>query len=219
MEPTKQIGRYKPTEATDRGCLSRATMGRLPGYLSYLRSLPIDRDTVSATAIAHALSLGEVQVRKDLSAVCGAGKPRVGYRREVLAEAIESVLGMHTECEAVIVGAGKLGRALLEFGGFAEYGITVARAFDIAPEKRSDRVLAMEELPSYCDLHRVQIGILTVPPEAAQKTASLLVKSGIRAIWCFAPIKLELPQGVSVRYENMALSLAHLHRSMLYGNI
>ena len=200
----------------EQGCLSRATMGRLPGYLTYLRSLPDDTRYISAAAIARALSLGEVQVRKDLSAVCGMGKPRVGYERAVLAAAIECRLGVHTGCEAVLVGAGRLGMALLGFGGFAEYGIEIACAFDADPAKISRRVLPLSDLPSYCRLHQVQIGIITVPPDAAQETADLLVGSGIRAIWCFAPVRLELPRGVTVRYENMALSLAHLHQAITH---
>ena len=73
--------------------LSRATMGRLPGYLAFLRSLPVGTQTISATAIAKALELGEVQVRKDLSAVCGMGKPKIGYEVTELARALEATIG------------------------------------------------------------------------------------------------------------------------------
>lgn len=192
--------------------ISRATMGRLPEYLRYLEGLPRGTRRVSATAIARGLGLGEVQVRKDLASVCGAGKPKVGYDVGVLARSIRGVLGDGDDCEAVIVGAGKLGTALLDFSGFADYGIRIPCAFDIHAEGRADGVLPMEELRSYCTLHQVEVGILTVPPEAAQTCADLLVSAGVRAIFCLAPVRLTLPPGVSVRYENMALSLAHLCR-------
>lgn len=192
--------------------VSRAAMGRLPEYLQRIRSLPPDVKTVSAAAIARALELGEVQVRKDLSEVCNAGKPKVGYDVKVLARAIERALGAQSECEAVIVGAGRLGMALLEYGGFAEYGVVIRRAFDIAPEKASAQTLPLGELPAYCALHQVEIGVITVPPLAAQEVCDLLVKSGVRAIWCFAPVRLQAPRGITVRYENLALSLAHLRQ-------
>ena len=93
--------------------IKRATIGRLPQYLKYISSLPQEISTVSATGIAKALDLGEVQVRKDLGTVCGAGRPRVGYDRRELTACLEDCLGGRPAA-AVIVGAGKLGRALLE---------------------------------------------------------------------------------------------------------
>lgn len=198
--------------------LSRATMGRLPGYLAFLRSLPAGTQTISATAIAKALELGEVQVRKDLSAVCGMGKPKIGYEVTELARALEATIGSRAGCEAVIVGAGKLGLALLGFKGFSEYGLTVTHAFDLLPGN-NPAVHPIDELPSYCRLHQVEIGVITVPPEAAQDVAELLVRGGVRAIWCFAPVRLELPENVTVQYENMALSLAHLHQKVKNQNL
>ena len=153
-------------------------------------------------------------MRKDLSAVCGGGKPRVGYNVGELSAALRAALGENSECEAVIVGAGKLGSALLGFGGFADYGITLRRAFDNNPAKLSDEVLPLDSLPSYCSLHQVEIGIITTPPAAAQEVADLLVRSGVRAIWCFSAVRLNVPESVTVQYENMAPSLAHLHQKV-----
>lgn len=197
--------------------LSRATIGRLPIYLDYLKHLPTETQTISATSIAKALNLGDVQVRKDLSAVCGLGRPKIGYAVSELTRALEATIGEQAGCEAVIVGAGKLGMALLGFGGFSEYGLTVTHAFDLLPNG-TPAVRPVDELPSYCRLHQVEIGIITVPPTAAQGVADLLVKCGVRAIWCFAPVRLTLPQGVTVQYENMALSLAHLHQKVKNHN-
>lgn len=193
--------------------LSRATIGRLPIYLDYLKHLPTETKTISATSIAKALNLGDVQVRKDLSAACGLGRPKIGYEVTELTRALEATIGEPAGCEAVIVGAGRLGRALLGFGGFSEYGLTVTHAFDLLPNGNPE-VHPVEELPTYCSLHQVEIGIITVPPEAAQGVADLLVKCGVQAIWCFAPVRLNLPQEITVQYENLALSLAHLHQKV-----
>ena len=143
--------------------ISRATMGRLPGYLNYLRSLSKETRFISSTAIAKELELGEVQVRKDLSAVCGAGKPKVGYDVSALAESLETTLGTHSKGEAIIVGAGKLGLALLGFGGFSEYGVKISHAFDNDPSKFSASVLPIGELPRYCKQHKIEIGIIAAP--------------------------------------------------------
>ena len=106
-------------------------MGRIPLYLKYLKSAAHDAENISATQLARALALGEVQVRKDLGAVSGEGRPKTGYNVSDLIAALEDYLsGACTN--VVIVGAGKLGRALLDYRGFAEYGLNVAAAFDIA---------------------------------------------------------------------------------------
>ena len=160
--------------------LSRATIGRLPIYLDYLKHLPTETKTISATSIAKALNLGDVQVRKDLSAACGLGRPKIGYEVTELTRALEA---------------------------------TVTHAFDLLPNGNPE-VHPVEELPTYCSLHQVEIGIITVPPEAAQGVADLLVKCGVQAIWCFAPVRLNLPQEITVQYENLALSLAHLHQKV-----
>lgn len=194
--------------------VSRAALGRIPVYLKYLKGLPPSTDTVSATTIARALGLGEVQVRKDLGAMCGSGKPRVGYAVKDLIESLESLTDSRNG-STVIVGAGKLGRALLDYGGFSEYGLTLLAAFDagVTTEEISQSgkpILPMSGFSDYLKAHDISIGVIAVPTQAAQEVCDLLCESGIKAIWCFAPCKLEVPQNVAIRYENMALSLAHL---------
>ena len=111
--------------------ISKSVLKRLPGYLTYLKSLPEDGPAnISATALAAALSMGEVQVRKDLALVSDGGRPKVGYLRENLIADIEQFLGYDNTTEAVLIGAGKLGRALLGYSGFAEYGLEIVAAFD-----------------------------------------------------------------------------------------
>ena len=115
--------------------ISKAVLKRLPGYLTYLRSLPEgSAPYISATALAAALGMGEVQVRKDLAMVSDGGRPKIGYQRESLIEDIEQFLGYDNATDAVLIGAGKLGQALLGYKGFAEYGLNILAAFDVAPK-------------------------------------------------------------------------------------
>lgn len=199
--------------------VSKATMGRLPVYLKYLKEKESKADNISATTIARELRMGEVRVRKDLGSVSGAGRPKTGYNIGELMLAIENYLRGEKTTEVVIVGAGKLGRALLDYSGFGEYGLDVAAAFDISvklPEKSQSGkpILPMSELSRFCREHDVGIGIITVPAAAAQKVCDELVKCRVRGIWCFAPTVLSLPAGISVQYENMALSLAYLNKKI-----
>ena len=111
--------------------ISKATVKRLPTYLSYLKNMPEDAPAhISATALAAALNMGEVQVRKDLALISDGGRPKIGYLRESLIRDLEDFLGYSNTNDAVLVGAGKLGRALLGYGGFAEYGLNIVAAFD-----------------------------------------------------------------------------------------
>ena len=194
--------------------VSKATLGRIPLYLRYLKSLPPEIRTVSATASAKELGFGEVQVRKDLAVFCRTGKPKIGYIREELTACLETFLGCQNG-GAIVVGAGKLGTALLSYTGFEEYGCSVLAAFDRSVTTpvtlpNGKPVLPMSELDRFCRENAVQIGIIAVPREAAQEVLNRLCAAGIKSIWCFAPCRLYRPADVTIEYENLALSLAHL---------
>ena len=192
--------------------VSRAALGRIPVYLKFIESLPQDVETVSATTIAKALGFGEVQVRKDLGAICGSGKPRIGYTVSDLKASLECLIGSRNG-KTVIVGAGKLGRALLDYGGFSDYGLDILAAFDtdVSQNNASGKpILPIDGLHDFCKENNVSIGVIAVPEKAAQEVCDKLCQSGIKAIMSFAPCKLTAPEGVAIQYENMALSLAHL---------
>lgn len=197
----------------------KATLGRLPRYLNFLKELSTDKvPYISATTIAKALSLGEVQVRKDLAAVSGAGKPRIGYDTEELIETLENCLGYNKITFAVLVGAGKLGRALLQYGGFENYGVKIIAAFDsnqliINPDAKTE-ILPMMQFNDYCKQHSIRLGIITVGEGSAQEVCDQMIQSGITAIWNFAPCKLQVPDGILLKNENLALSLAHLSNQL-----
>ena len=199
----------------DKSAVSNATLGRLPDYLETLKDIsPETVPYISATTIAKKLNLGEVQVRKDLAAVSGAGKPKLGYATSALTEEIEQYLGYHQLTPAVLVGAGKLGRALLQYHEFERFGVKITAAFDSNEEPISlgekTEVLPMDEFEHYCKNEHIKLGIITVGKGSAQAVCDQMVKSGIAAIWNFAPCKLNVPAGTLIQNENLALSLAHL---------
>lgn len=193
--------------------LSKAVLKRLPSYLSYLKSLPEDGSPyISATTIANELNMGEVQVRKDLAVVSKAGKPKIGYPRADLIENISRYLCYDNTTDAILVGAGKLGQALLGYSGFEAYGLNILAAFDVAPQPSDSKkpILPMEDMEKFCQQNNVHMGIITVPAEHAQKVTDLLIQCGIKAIWNFAPTHLDVPANTLVQNENMATSLAVL---------
>ena len=195
--------------------ISKSVLKRLPGYHAYLKSLQnSDSPYISATAIANALDMGEVQVRKDLAMVSDGGRPKVGYVRERLMEDIEQFLGYDNTTDAILVGAGRLGQALLGYNGFDEYGLNILAAFDIRPEtKRKDSgkpILPLDQMIPFCKEHKILMGIITVPTEFAQEACDRMIQAGIKAIWTFSPTHLDVPDHVMVHNENMANSLAIL---------
>lgn len=195
--------------------ISKSVLKRLPGYLSYLKSMPESAPPhISATALANALGMGEVQVRKDLAMVSDGGRPKIGYLREGLIDDIEQFLGYDNTTDAVLIGAGKLGQALMAYKGFDDYGLNILAAFDARPKmEKTDEgkpVYNISKLEQFCRSHKVLMGIITVPAESAQQVADQLVACGIKAIWNFAPTHLDVPGNILIQSENMATSLAVL---------
>jgi redox-sensing transcriptional repressor len=195
--------------------ISKSVLKRLPGYLAYLKSIPDGGSPyISATALANALGMGEVQVRKDLAMVSDGGRPKVGYLRSSLIDDIEQFLGYDNTTDAVLIGAGKLGQALCGYSGFAAYGLNILAAFDIKPIMKATEegtpIFPMEQLEIFCKTNKVLMGIITVPVEHAQQVCDKLIGCGIKAIWNFAPTHLEVPTNILVQNENMATSLAVL---------
>lgn len=204
--------------------ISHQAIRRLPYYHKYLKNLNLaDEATVSAASMATDLRLYEVLVRKDLAAVSRtSGKPRVGFRVGDLIADIEHVLGFDNHDIAVLVGVGHLGKALLFYRGFEEYGLEIVAAFDCAKALQGKKIDGREvfplgKMPNLCRRLRVRIGIVAVPQESAQEVCDLLVESGIRAIWNFAPTHLSVPEGILVQSENMAASLAILSKHLAEG--
>lgn len=193
--------------------LSRQALRRLPVYMSYLKSLDAnENEYISSAAVAKALDLNDVQVRKDLAAVCkSSGIPKKGFVVRDLINGISDFLGYENSNVAVLIGAGKLGMALMSYKGFDNYGINIVAAFDSRSEVvDNENIYDISRLKEICSLYKVKIGIITVPDTSAQVVCDALVESGIMAIWNFAPIHLKAPDEILVQNENMASSLALL---------
>lgn len=204
--------------------VSEPTLRRLPLYLHLLRELRDNgRPVVSCSYIGQKLQLDPTQVRKDLAATGIVGRPKVGYEVDALVEAVSHFLGFDNVKDAFLVGAGKLGQALLGFTRFNRYGLNLVAAFDADPEKvgrevAEKPVYALERLPALARRMKVRLGVLTVPADAAQAAADLLVSGGVRGIWNFAPVALEVPEGVTVQNEDLFASLAVLSSKLADAN-
>ena len=203
--------------------ISLQTLRRLPVYLHYLKVIKDEYQSISATAIAEKFGLNDVQVRKDLAAVSGSGRPKTGYFTDELISQIESYLGCRSDTKTVLIGAGNLGKALMSYDGFDDYGIDILAAFDTSEEVYGKMVngkpiLSSEDLEEVCLNKNIRLGIITVPAYGAQSVCDELVSYGVKAIWNFAPTILKVPDGVIVENENLASSLAvlskHLHNNL-----
>ena len=176
--------------------ISKAAFLRFPAYLRYLKAEEAAGvGYVSSSEIAEDMHLSAVCVRKDLALVASEpGKPRLGF-------AVGKLIG-------------DLERALLVYDGFEHYGIDVVAAFDISPAQvgalRGKPIYPMERLKEIAERENVRLGILTVPGEAAQQACDAMVEAGITAILSFAPAYVRVPEGVTLRCEDLAASLASL---------
>ncbi len=190
------------------------SLQRLPIYLNYLKSQGQENKFISSKAIADALGMGEVLVRKDLAYTPATGKTRVGYDREELIAAIEQYLGCNDKKNAVIFGAGGLGSALLGYHGFQNYGIDIAAAFETDPAKFGEiagkPVMDVKDAKDGIEKLNARLAIICVPASAAQEVADLLVECGVKAILNFAPLLLNVPEGYTVRNIDVAANLAIL---------
>ncbi len=200
--------------------ISKRTLYRLPIYLSLLQEKEREGvEYISATTIANLLDLNHVQVRKDLSCASSAGRPKVGYETKVLISDLKNFLDYNNVKNAVIVGAGDLGKALLGYNGFNSYGLNVIAAFDTNEEicgtqVKGKPIYHIDTMESRLARLDISIGIITTPARFAQATCDKLLKCGVKAIWNFAPTSLNVPKDIIVQNENMATSLAVLSNKL-----
>lgn len=198
----------------EKSKIQKSTLGRLPLYVEYINGLPEGVKNISSAELAKYYSLGEVQVRKDLASVCCKGKPKIGFDRKELVKCLKDLLS--SDNYTVLIGAGKIGKAILDYNGFDKFGIKIYAAFDSDKEKtgKSENgkpIFHISELKKYCIDNKVKIGILTVPVTVAQSVCDDLIEAGVHTIWNFAPLRLKTPEHVNVRNEDLALSLAYLN--------
>ena len=202
--------------------VSKKLLKRLPVYLHYIKTLPEHTVNISATRMAKDLGLGDVMVRKDLAKVSNGGRRKLGYVREDLIVDIEKFLDFNSTTDAIVIGAGKLGQALLDYCGFEASGLHIVAGFDLHTSKKYTNggkpIYPITKLAPFCEGNQVAIAIITVPAESAQNVCDELVDCGIRAIWNFAPVHLNVPERIVVQSENLAVSLTALRMQLKNQN-
>ncbi len=201
--------------------ISKATLSRLPQYLRILKKLKKDEvQNISSTTIAEILKLNSIQVRKDLALVSHQeGKPGIGFNVDELILDLEDFLGLGNVTDAILVGAGRLGQALLNYPGF-EGNFNIVMAFDNDSSKcNNENIFHIDNIKEKIKEKNIKIGIITVQRVAAQEVCNILVDAGIKAIWNFAPVTLNVPDDVIVKNEDLSASLMILSKKLHERNI
>lgn len=201
----------------DRDSIPAATIERLPLYYRCLDKLSTFEETevVSSKDLGGKLDIPSTQVRKDLSYYGEFGRRGVGYNVVELRKSIGKILGVNKLWPAILVGAGNLGRALVNYQGFSKMGLEIVNIFDNDLNKIGNRVDSIEvksvnELDEVIKKKDIKLAIITVPADAAQEVLDDLVKYGIKAIWNFSPTRLYVPDDIFVRNEDLAVGIVSL---------
>ena len=196
--------------------ISQAVIGRLPRYLRYLGELKDEGvERISSQELSRLMSVTASQIRQDFNHFGGFGQQGYGYNVEYLYTEISKILGIDQTHKLIIVGVGHLGQALANYVNFERRGFLVRGLFDQNPGLtgmfvRGIPVRPMQELESFVSENAIDIGVLTIPKEEAVSVSKRLVDCGIKAIWNFAHVDLEVPNGVQVENVHLSDSLMKL---------
>lgn len=209
----------------NRTILPEPTIRRLPWYLSYVRMLDnLHVEYVSSTQISKELNVQSSQIAKDLSFLNIRGKTRIGYEVRDLVKELEDFLGFNRSHDAVVIGTGSLGTALMQDRGLEHYGLNIVAGFDVRSEVVGHDigglpVYDINQLAEWQKEHGVSIAILTVPVEHAQETADLAIASGMQALWNFTPYRIKAPDDVVIANTSIYAHLAIIYNRMHGNNI
>lgn len=201
--------------------VSNAVIRRLPRYYRNLEELSRNGIVrISSSALSAAMGITASQIRQDLSCFGEFGLQGYGYKVESLRQEIGEILGINRSHKAILLGAGNLGRALIENFHFERCGFKLEAAFDVDPALIGDEsarvpVLDVKDLESYLKEHPVDVGVLTVPGRTAQEMTNRLTAAGVRGIWNFTNTELSVPQGAVVENVHFADSLLTLSYMIL----
>lgn len=196
--------------------ISESTVRRLSLYLRSLReAVEGSAETISSEELADRGGTTAAQVRKDLSMFGSFGKRGMGYPTAELTRAIEEILGLHRRWRVAVIGAGKIGSALVAYRNFHSRGFEIVAVFDTDPAKvgavwGGQRIQPDEALERVVSEREIDIAIIAVPGTAAQSVADRVVASGVRALLNFAPVRLRVPEDVALRNVDMVLELEQL---------
>ncbi len=208
------------TEQSGRAILPEPTVRRLPWYLAYVSMLRWENmEYVSSTQISKELNVDASQIAKDLSFLNLKGKTRIGYEVSRLEHELQDFLGFKKKHNAVLVGTGSLGAALLADSGLHNYGLNIVAAFDINPSLIGSTISGVTvyhsaRLEEMRPALKAEIGIVTVPVEYAQNVADQMVSAGIKAIWNFTPARLHVPPGIVIENTSIYAHLAVMYNRM-----
>lgn len=201
---------------TDVSNLPLPTIRRFPIYLRRIQDcIAREEAFISGAILADVLGLDHVVVRKDLAMTGVVGTPRLGFPTKELAAAITKALGWDSPTQAALVGVGHLGGALLGHKGFLDHNLEISLAFDANPDlvgtqQHGVTILPVADLETVVRRLHIILAILTVPNAAAQTCADKLVAGGVRGIWNFTGVSLNVPATVKVQHEDLVSGLAVL---------
>ncbi|EQH97061.1 oxidoreductase, NAD-binding Rossmann fold family protein [Clostridioides difficile DA00310] len=203
--------------------ISMAVIRRLPKYHRYLGDL-LDRDIqrISSKELSDIIGFTASQIRQDLNNFGGFGQQGYGYNVVALHTEIGKILGLDRPYNAVLVGAGNLGQAIANYAGFRKAGFEIKALFDANPRMiglkiREFEVLDSDTLEDFIKNNNIDIAVLCIPKNGAQEVINRVVKAGIKGVWNFAPLDLEVPKGVIVENVNLTESLFTLSYLMKEG--
>lgn len=208
------------TRNNTREILPEPTLRRLPWYLAYVSMLNSrDVEFVSSTQIAKDLNVDASQIAKDLSHLSIKGKTRIGYEVKTLESELQDFLGFKDVHNAVIIGVGSLGAALIQDSGLSHYGLNIVAGFDINPDIVGTYICGIpiyniSELEFLRDQLNAEIGIIAVPVDQAQNIAELTVASGIKALWNFTPSRIKLTDDIVVQNTSIYSHLAVMYNRL-----
>jgi len=196
--------------------ISQAVIGRLPRYLRYLGELKDQNvERISSSELSVLMKVTASQIRQDLNNFGGFGQQGYGYNVNYLYTEIAKILGLEHQYNFIIIGAGNLGKALGGYLNFEKRGFILKGMFDnnpalIGSKVRDVEVMPMEALPGFIKENNIDIAVLTIPKEGAVLAAKTLVDNGIKAIWNFAHVDLDVPEYVQVENVHLSDSLMKL---------
>ncbi len=202
--------------SSQRKPFPKITIVRLSGYYRALEDAAVGgMESINSQELGHRLRVKASQVRKDLTYFGEFGKRGMGYNVNFLMRQLKDILGINREWNLVVVGAGKVGQALLGYEGFRQRGFHIKAIFDSDPTKAGQTighltVLPLEQLEEVIAREEVELGVIAVPAKAAQEVADLLVKSGVKGIMNFASTPLSLPARVKSAGVDLTTTLEFL---------
>ena len=202
---------------TKESKIPEATIKRLSTYINCLERLQTENNPVtSSEMLGESCQVSPAQIRKDLSYFGEFGVRGVGYDTKKLEGEIKEILGLNHNWPATVVGVGKLGQALLNFAFFRKHGFRIVAAFDSDENKVGDElndgvtILPTSEIEKTVKSEKISIGIITTPANSAQEVADKLVAGGIKGILNFAPIKVKVPESITLRNVSITSELDNL---------